>query len=106
MMRNVSSPVRRGADGKGPGQRNLAGRLPYNLIAQLKGACKALAMPVDDLVSNWAYMVMAGLAWSLKAWSRLGAARGGPVGGEITVGVANLPGGRILEGIWKSEQSG
>ena len=42
-----------------------------NLIAQLKGGVKALAMPVDDLVSNWAYMVMAGLAWSLKAWTAL-----------------------------------
>src|SRR5262249_50963782 len=29
-----------------------------NLIAQLKGGVKALTMPVDDLVSNWAYMVM------------------------------------------------
>ena len=38
-----------------------------NLIAQLKGGVKALAMPVDNLVSNWAYMVMASLAWSLKA---------------------------------------
>ena len=28
-------------------------------------------MPVGDLVSNWAYMVMASLAWSLKAWSAL-----------------------------------
>jgi hypothetical protein len=42
-----------------------------NLIAQLKEGVKALAMPVDDLVSNWAYMVMASLAWSLKAWSAL-----------------------------------
>jgi Transposase DDE domain group 1 len=42
-----------------------------NLIAQLKGGVKALAMPVDSLVSNWAYMVMAGLAWSLKAWAAL-----------------------------------
>jgi Transposase DDE domain group 1 len=42
-----------------------------NLVAQLKGGVKALAMPVGDLVSNWAYMVMAGLAWSLKAWSAL-----------------------------------
>ena len=42
-----------------------------NLIAQLKGGVKALAMPVGDLVSNGAYMVMAGLAWSLKAWSAL-----------------------------------
>jgi hypothetical protein len=42
-----------------------------NLIAQLKGGVKALAMPVNDLVSNGAYMVMASLAWSLKAWSAL-----------------------------------
>ena len=42
-----------------------------NLIAQLKGGVHALKTPVDDLVSNWAYMVMASLAWSLKAWSAL-----------------------------------
>ena len=42
-----------------------------NLIAQLKGGVKALAMPVGDLTSNWAYMVMASLAWNLKAWSAL-----------------------------------
>ena len=39
-----------------------------NLIAQLKSGVRALTAPVDDLVSNWAYMVMASLAWSLKAW--------------------------------------
>jgi hypothetical protein len=42
-----------------------------NLIAQLKSGVKAMTMPVDDLVSNWAYLVMASLAWSLKAWSAL-----------------------------------
>jgi hypothetical protein len=42
-----------------------------NLIAQLKGGVHALTAPVNDLVSNWAYMVMASLAWSLKAWSAL-----------------------------------
>jgi hypothetical protein len=42
-----------------------------NLIAQLKSGVRALTTPVDDLVSNWAYMVMASLAWSLKAWSAL-----------------------------------
>jgi hypothetical protein len=42
-----------------------------NLIAQLKSGVHALTSPVDDLVSNWAYMVMASLAWSLKAWSAL-----------------------------------
>ena len=42
-----------------------------NLIAQLKSGVRALTSPVDDLVSNWAYMVMGSLAWSLKAWSAL-----------------------------------
>ena len=42
-----------------------------NLIARLKDGVHALTTPVDDLVSNWAYMVMAGLAWSLKAWGAL-----------------------------------
>jgi hypothetical protein len=42
-----------------------------NLIAQLKSGVKAMTMPVDDLVSNGAYMVMASLAWSLKAWAAL-----------------------------------
>lgn len=42
-----------------------------NLIAQLKGGVKAMAMPVDTLWSNWAYMVMASLAWTLKAWAAL-----------------------------------
>jgi len=32
---------------------------------------KALAMPVGDTMSNGAYMVMASLAWSLKAWAAL-----------------------------------
>jgi hypothetical protein len=42
-----------------------------NLIAQLKSGVQALSMPVDSLLSNWAYMVMASLAWSLKAWFAL-----------------------------------
>ncbi len=42
-----------------------------NLIAQLKSGVHALTTPVDNLVSNWAYMVMASLGWSLKAWSAL-----------------------------------
>jgi hypothetical protein len=42
-----------------------------NLIAQLKSGVKALAMPVDNLLSNWAYMIMASVAWTLKAWSAL-----------------------------------
>ncbi len=39
-----------------------------NLIEQLKNGVRALRMPVDNLVSNWAYMVVASLAWTLKAW--------------------------------------
>ena len=42
-----------------------------NLIKQLKNGARALHMPVDNLVSNWAYMVMASLAWTLKAWFAL-----------------------------------
>ena len=42
-----------------------------NLIEQLKNGLKALRMPVDNLVSNWSYMVMASLAWTLKAWFAL-----------------------------------
>ena len=39
-----------------------------NLHAQLKGGVRALQAPVDNLVSNWAFMVMTSLAWNLKAW--------------------------------------
>ena len=48
-----------------------------NLIAQLKNGARALQMPVDNLVSNWAYMVMASLAWTLKAWFALMLPEGG-----------------------------
>jgi len=42
-----------------------------NLIDQLKHGVGAMGMPVDTLLSNWAYMVMTALAWSLKAWFAL-----------------------------------
>jgi len=42
-----------------------------NLIAQLHSGVRATRMPVDNLLSNWAYMVMASLAWTLKAWFAL-----------------------------------
>jgi hypothetical protein len=42
-----------------------------NLLAQLKGAVRSLTAPVDNLTSNWAYMVMTSLAWNLKAWFAL-----------------------------------
>jgi len=46
-----------------------------NLIEQLKNGVNALRMPVDGLVANWSYMVMASLAWTLKAWFALLARR-------------------------------
>lgn len=42
-----------------------------NTIKQNKIDVHSLTAPLDNLVSNWAYMVMATLAWSLKAWSAL-----------------------------------
>ncbi|MBV9119839.1 MAG: hypothetical protein JOZ39_03955, partial [Chloroflexi bacterium] len=39
-----------------------------NLLAQLHSGCRALTAPCDNLLSNWAYMVMTALAWDLKAW--------------------------------------
>lgn len=42
-----------------------------NLIAQLKSGVRALHAPLNTLESNWAYMVIASLAWSLKAWMAL-----------------------------------
>ena len=40
-------------------------------MEQLKNGVQAMRMPVDNLLSNWAYMVMASLAWTLKAWFAL-----------------------------------
>jgi len=42
-----------------------------NLIEQLKNGPRALKAPVDNLYSNWAYMLMASVAWTLKAWLAL-----------------------------------
>jgi hypothetical protein len=39
-----------------------------NVIEQLKNGVNAMRMPVDDLWSNWAYMVTSALAWNLKSW--------------------------------------
>lgn len=41
-----------------------------NVLAQL-GAVRALYAPVDNLLSNEAYMLMTSLAWNLKAWLAL-----------------------------------
>ena len=42
-----------------------------NLSKQLKNGARALQVPVDNLVSNWAYLVMASPAWTRKAWFAL-----------------------------------
>ncbi|MBC8482035.1 MAG: IS1380 family transposase [Planctomycetes bacterium] len=39
-----------------------------NDIEQLKNGVHALQPASDSLLSNWAYMVIASLAWDLKAW--------------------------------------
>lgn len=41
-----------------------------NIHAQLKGS-RALRAPLNTLEANWAYMVIASLAWTLKAWFAL-----------------------------------
>jgi len=42
-----------------------------NLISQLKSGVRALHAPVNTLCANWAYMTIAALAWTLKAWAAL-----------------------------------
>jgi hypothetical protein len=42
-----------------------------NTLQQLKNGLHALTAPVDNLESNWAYMLMTSLAWSLKSWAAL-----------------------------------
>ena len=37
-------------------------------IGQLKSGINALRVPLDDLLSNWAYMLIAALAWNIKSW--------------------------------------
>jgi hypothetical protein len=39
-----------------------------NLIEQTKNGVHAMRMPCDTLLANDAYMVIACLAWNLKAW--------------------------------------
>jgi hypothetical protein len=42
-----------------------------NLIEQLKNGVRAMRNPLDNLHSNWAYMAMSSLAWTLKSWCGL-----------------------------------
>ena len=39
-----------------------------NILGQLKSGINALHAPVEDLHSNWAYMLIAALAWNIKSW--------------------------------------
>ena len=52
-----------------------------SLIEQLEHGVGATQMPVDALLSDWAYMVMAALAWTLEAWLRC-ACGDEPLGGR------------------------
>jgi hypothetical protein len=42
-----------------------------NLIEQMKNGVRAFRAPVNTLLANWAHMVMASIAWSIKAWCGL-----------------------------------
>jgi len=42
-----------------------------NLLDELKNGVRALHAPLNTLEANWAYMVIASIAWSLKAWFAL-----------------------------------
>lgn len=42
-----------------------------NVIEQLKNGVRALRAPLNTLEANWAYMVIASLAWTIKAWYAL-----------------------------------
>jgi Transposase DDE domain group 1 len=42
-----------------------------NIIAEQKSGTRAFTAPLNTLEANWAYMVIASLAWSLKAWLAL-----------------------------------
>lgn len=42
-----------------------------NLIEQLHNGVRATRMPVAEFHANWAYLVIASMAWNLKAWTAL-----------------------------------
>ena len=49
-----------------------------NVIEQLKNGVQAMRMPSDNLVANWAYLVIGSLAWNLKIWLGLCLPKGEP----------------------------
>ena len=54
-----------------------------NILAQL-AALRALHAPVDNLLSNEAYMLMTALGWNLKAWLALALPEEAPRGKSAT----------------------
>ncbi len=68
--RNIEGSARTGgAGGRQAGFRQVLLRGGHRReFDQLKHGVHALRMPVSTHVSNGAYMVMASLAWALKAW--------------------------------------
>lgn len=61
-----------------------------NIIGDLK-QMGALSAPVNTLMSNWAYMVMATLAWNLKAWLALSLPEPEPDDRKQPAGTGKLP---------------
>lgn len=47
-----------------------------NIHGQLKSGINALHAPAGDLHSNWAYMLIAALAWNIKSWHAMMMHRG------------------------------
>ncbi len=42
-----------------------------NVIEQLKNGVQATRLPVREFYANWTYLVVAALAWNIKAWAGL-----------------------------------
>ncbi len=42
-----------------------------NVIEQLKNGVQATRLPVREFYANWTYLVIAALAWNIKAWAGL-----------------------------------
>lgn len=63
-----------------------------NLIEQLSNGPRAFQAPVDNLMSNWGYMLMGSLAWTLKAWL-----------GAVASGVRSLEGSSAVRKISPAE---
>lgn len=58
-------------DAAAVGRENNARCHQENLIEQFKSGVHATRMPVAEFDANWAYLVIASLAWNLKVWAGL-----------------------------------